>query len=97
MPLSRTFGSITVTALTDAEGPFFQPCAEAFRDATEAQWREADRRDPAAVTADGEWWLPFRAFAPRTGDGPATLVDVGPPASSGCSTATPTSPPGYAP
>ncbi|SCF14025.1 MBL fold metallo-hydrolase [Micromonospora mirobrigensis] len=77
MPLSRTLGSITVTALTDAEGPFFQPRAEAFPDATPAQWREADRRDPATVTPGGEWWLPFRAFALRTGDGPVTLVDAG--------------------
>ncbi|MBY8874345.1 MBL fold metallo-hydrolase [Micromonospora sp. PLK6-60] len=77
MPLSRTLGSITVTALTDGEGPFFQPRAEAFPDATEAHWREADRRDPGAVTADGRWWLRFRAFALRTGDGPVTLVDAG--------------------
>ncbi|MFC4146147.1 MBL fold metallo-hydrolase [Micromonospora mangrovi] len=77
MPLSRTLGSITVTALTDGEGPFFQPRATAFPDATDALWREADRRDPASVTADGRWWLPFRSFALRTGDGPVTLVDAG--------------------
>ncbi|MBM0227183.1 MBL fold metallo-hydrolase, partial [Micromonospora sp. ATA51] len=77
MPLSRTLGSITVTALTDGEGPFFQPRAEAFPDATEAQWREADRRDPGSVTADGEWWLQFRSFAVRDDDGPVTLVDAG--------------------
>ncbi|MEH0845759.1 MBL fold metallo-hydrolase [Micromonospora sp. CPCC 205711] len=77
MPLSRTLGSITVTALTDGEGPFFQPRTEAFPAATAAQWREADRRDPAAVTADGRWWLPFRSFALRAGDGPVTLVDAG--------------------
>ncbi|MEV0154318.1 MBL fold metallo-hydrolase [Micromonospora sp. NPDC050686] len=77
MPVSRTLGSITVTALTDGEGLFFQPRTEAFPDATEAHWREADRRDPGAVTADGEWWLPFRAFALRTGDGPVMLVDAG--------------------
>ncbi|GAA4574849.1 MBL fold metallo-hydrolase [Micromonospora coerulea] len=77
MPLSRTLGSITVTALTDGEGPFFQPRAEAFPDATAAHWREADRRDPGAVTADGRWWLPFRSFAIRAGDGPVTLVDAG--------------------
>lgn len=77
MPLSRTLGSITVTALTDGEGPFFQPRAEAFPDATPEQWRAADRRDPASVTADGQWWLPFRSFALRAGDGPVTLVDAG--------------------
>ncbi|WP_346538290.1 MBL fold metallo-hydrolase [Micromonospora sp. DPT] len=77
MPLSRTLGSITVTALTDGEGAFFQPRTEAFPDATAAHWREADRRDPTSVTADGRWWLPFRSFAVRAGDGPVTLVDAG--------------------
>ncbi|PZF87501.1 MBL fold metallo-hydrolase, partial [Micromonospora deserti] len=77
MPLRRTLGSITVTALTDAEGPFFQPREEAFPDATPERWREADRRDPTSVTADGGWWLRFRSFALRNGDGPVTLVDAG--------------------
>ncbi|MCM0674734.1 MBL fold metallo-hydrolase [Micromonospora phytophila] len=77
MPPRRTLGSITVTALTDGEGPFFQPRAEAFPDATPEQWRAADQRDPASVTPDGRWWLPFRSFALRTGDGPVTLVDAG--------------------
>ncbi|MEU5905757.1 MBL fold metallo-hydrolase [Micromonospora sp. NPDC047467] len=77
MPLSRTLGSITVTALTDGEGPFFQPRADAFPTATAAHWREADRRDPSSVTADGQWWLQFRSFALRVGDGPVTLVDAG--------------------
>ncbi|MFE9688387.1 MBL fold metallo-hydrolase [Micromonospora sp. NPDC005806] len=77
MPLTHTVGSITVTALVDGAGPFFQPREEAFPDATPAQWREADRRDPATVTPDGRWWLPFRCFALRTGDGPVTLVDAG--------------------
>ncbi|MGC4817614.1 MBL fold metallo-hydrolase [Micromonospora sp. DT63] len=77
MPFSRTLGSITVTAITDGEGAFFQPREEAFPHATAAQWEEADRRDPASVTADGRWWLPFRSFAIRSGDGPVTLVDAG--------------------
>ncbi|WP_091102985.1 MBL fold metallo-hydrolase [Micromonospora citrea] len=77
MPPRRTLGSITVTALTDGEGPFFQPREEAFPDATGEHWRAADRRDPGAVTADGRWWLPFRSFAIRAGDGPVTLVDAG--------------------
>ncbi|MER7439772.1 MBL fold metallo-hydrolase [Micromonospora avicenniae] len=77
MPLSRTLGSITVTALSDGEGPFFQPRGEAFPGATEAHWRAADRLDPGAVTGDGRWWLRFRAFAVRVGDGPVTLVDAG--------------------
>ena len=29
------------------------------------------------MTADGRWWLPFRSFAIRAGDGPVTLVDAG--------------------
>ncbi|MFI7573423.1 MBL fold metallo-hydrolase [Micromonospora sp. NPDC049497] len=77
MPLSRILGSITVTALSDGEGPFFQPREEAFPDATPGQWRAADRRDPASTTADGRWWLSFRSFALRAGDGPVTLVDAG--------------------
>ncbi|MGC4767616.1 MBL fold metallo-hydrolase [Micromonospora sp. DT44] len=77
MPLSRTLGSITITALTDGEGAFFQPRDEAFPHATAAHWAEADRRDPGSVTADGQWWLPFRSFAMRSGDGPVTLVDAG--------------------
>lgn len=77
MPLTHTVGSITVTALVDGAGPFFQPREEAFPDATPAHWRAADACDPAAVTPDGRWWLPFRCFALRTGDGPVTLVDAG--------------------
>ncbi|MFG2057668.1 MBL fold metallo-hydrolase [Micromonospora sp. NPDC048930] len=77
MPLDHTVGSITVTALLDGAGPFFQPREEAFPDATAAQWAAADRRDPDTVTPDGRWWLPFRCFALRTGDGPVTLVDAG--------------------
>ncbi|MFE9200568.1 MBL fold metallo-hydrolase [Micromonospora sp. NPDC007230] len=77
MPLTHTIGSITVTALVDGAGPFFQPREEAFPDATADQWRAADRRDPDTVTPDGRWWLPFRCFALRTGDGPVTLVDAG--------------------
>ncbi|MEU6207601.1 MBL fold metallo-hydrolase [Micromonospora musae] len=77
MPLSRSLGSITVTAITDGEGPFFEPRTAAFPAATARQWREADRRDPAAVTPDGRWWLGFRCFAIRVGDGPVTLVDAG--------------------
>jgi glyoxylase-like metal-dependent hydrolase (beta-lactamase superfamily II) len=68
---------LTVTALQDAEGPFFQPRTEAFPDATAEQWAAADALDPAAVTADGEWWLRFRSYAIRYDDGPVTLVDAG--------------------
>ncbi|MDG4789815.1 MBL fold metallo-hydrolase [Micromonospora sp. WMMD1102] len=79
--LSRRVGPVTVVALPDAEGLFFQPRAEAFPTATAAHWRLADERDPGAVTADGRWRLPFRCFALRFDDGPdagrVVLVDAG--------------------
>ena len=77
MPLTQTIGRLTVTALEDAAGPFFMPRAEAFPTATAAQWAAADAADPAARTADGEWWLAFRSYAIRSADGPVTLVDAG--------------------
>ncbi|MGX6602732.1 MBL fold metallo-hydrolase [Micromonosporaceae bacterium Da 78-11] len=77
MPLTHTLGPITVTALQDAEGPFPTPREEAFPDATAEQWAEADALDPAARTEAGQWWLRFRSFAIRAGDGPVTLVDAG--------------------
>ena len=77
MPLTHTIGRLTITALEDASGPFFSPRAEAFPDATAAQWASADLADPAAATAEGEWWLRFRAYAIRRHDGPVTLVDAG--------------------
>ncbi|TXS50093.1 MBL fold metallo-hydrolase [Streptomyces sp. t39] len=69
-------GSTEIIALADAEGPFFAPRAEAFPEATAAQWAEADRRDPGAVDAKGRWRLQFRAFAIR-GDQGLTVVDTG--------------------
>ncbi|WP_433300815.1 MBL fold metallo-hydrolase [Actinoplanes sp. CA-030573] len=78
MPLTHTIGQLTITALEDAAGPFFLPRAEAFPEATASQWAAADAADPAAVTAEGEWWLRFRSYAIRRGDsGPVTLVDAG--------------------
>jgi glyoxylase-like metal-dependent hydrolase (beta-lactamase superfamily II) len=78
MPLTHAAGPFTITALQDAEGPFFLPRAEAFPNATAAQWAAADEADPAAVTGDGEWRLRFRSYAIRRGDdGPVTLVDAG--------------------
>ncbi|MEU8815123.1 MBL fold metallo-hydrolase [Actinoplanes sp. NPDC048796] len=77
MPVTHAVGRLTVIALEDAAGPFFMPRAEAFPDATAEQWAAADAADPAAVTAEGEWWLRFRSYAVRAGDGPVTLVDAG--------------------
>ncbi|GAA3911307.1 MBL fold metallo-hydrolase [Actinoplanes auranticolor] len=78
MSAIRTLGPLTVTALSDAEGPHFDRRQDALPDATAEQWAAADERDPGARTADGRWWLRFRSFAIRYGDsGPVTLVDAG--------------------
>jgi glyoxylase-like metal-dependent hydrolase (beta-lactamase superfamily II) len=77
MPLTHTVGPLTILALEDAEGPFFLPRAEAFPSAAAGQWAEADAADPAAVSDGGQWWLRFRSYAIRHGDGPVTLVDAG--------------------
>jgi glyoxylase-like metal-dependent hydrolase (beta-lactamase superfamily II) len=77
VPSSRVLGDLTVIALQDAEGPFFEPRATAFPAATARHWAAADAFDPAARSADGGWWLRFRAFAIRYADGPVTLVDAG--------------------
>lgn len=69
-------GSTEIIALADGDGPFFSPRAEAFPQATAAQWAEADRYDPGAVDAEGRWRLQFRAYAIR-GDKGLTLVDAG--------------------
>lgn len=75
MPISRAFGPFTVVALEDGQGPHMTR-AEAFPSATAEQWAAADAVDPAALR-DGDWWLSFRSFAVRRGDGPVTLVDAG--------------------
>lgn len=69
-------GSTEIIALADGEGPFFSPRAEAFPEATAAQWAEVDRYDPGAVDAEGRWRLQFRAYAIR-GDKGLTVVDAG--------------------
>ncbi|MBM7439340.1 MBL fold metallo-hydrolase [Streptomyces sp. HB132] len=69
-------GSTEIIALADGEGPFFSPRAEAFPEATAAQWAEADRYDPGAVDAEGRWRLQFRAYAIRADQG-ITVVDAG--------------------
>jgi glyoxylase-like metal-dependent hydrolase (beta-lactamase superfamily II) len=69
-------GSTEIIALTDSEGPFFSPRAEAFPEATAAQWAQADRYDPGSVDSEGRWWLQFRAYAIRGSKG-LTVVDAG--------------------
>ncbi|WP_371602767.1 MBL fold metallo-hydrolase [Streptomyces sp. NBC_01220] len=69
-------GATEIIALPDGEGPFFSPRAEAFPEASAAQWAEADRYDPGAVDAEGRWRLRFRAYAIR-GDNGVTVVDAG--------------------
>ncbi|TDD46072.1 MBL fold metallo-hydrolase [Nonomuraea terrae] len=69
-------GSTEIIALADGEGPFFSPRAEAFPEATAAQWAEADRYDPGAVDAEGRWRLQFRAYAIHSDKG-LTIVDAG--------------------
>lgn len=77
MPISRRLGHLTVTALEDGAGPFFTPRHEAFPTATEAHWTAVDDFDPGSVTASGQWWLRFRAFAITEDSGRTTLVDAG--------------------
>ncbi|GAA0795870.1 MBL fold metallo-hydrolase [Spirilliplanes yamanashiensis] len=77
MPVSRNFGPLSVTALQDAEGPFFEPRETAIPAASPAQWAAADAFDPGSVDEHGRWRLHFRCFAVRHGDGPVTLVDAG--------------------
>jgi glyoxylase-like metal-dependent hydrolase (beta-lactamase superfamily II) len=77
MPLSRTLGELTVIALQDAEAAHFDRREDAIPDATPQDWAAADVIDPGSSTADGRWWLRFRSFAIRYGDGPVILVDAG--------------------
>jgi glyoxylase-like metal-dependent hydrolase (beta-lactamase superfamily II) len=77
MPLTHTIGDLTVIALNDAEAPHFDRREDAIPAATQQDWAAADAVDPGALTADGRWWLRFRSFAIRYGDGPVTLVDAG--------------------
>jgi glyoxylase-like metal-dependent hydrolase (beta-lactamase superfamily II) len=73
----RTVGSSTVVALLDATGPFFAPRQEAFPDATQRQWDQADRLDPDALGEDGRWNLQFRCFAVISDPSGTIVVDAG--------------------
>jgi glyoxylase-like metal-dependent hydrolase (beta-lactamase superfamily II) len=78
MPLVRSFGPVSILALTDAADTYFQPREEAFPDATAELWRRADEADPDARTDDGEWLLRFRCYALRLdGTGRVIMVDAG--------------------
>jgi glyoxylase-like metal-dependent hydrolase (beta-lactamase superfamily II) len=70
-------GSTEIIALADGAGPFsFSSRAEAFPEATAAQWAVTDRFDPDSVDAEGRWRLQFRAFAVRSEQG-LVVVDAG--------------------
>jgi glyoxylase-like metal-dependent hydrolase (beta-lactamase superfamily II) len=73
----REFGGVSVHALCDGAGPFFQPRRDAFPQATQAQWEAADRLDPAAAGPDGTWLLHFHCYAIRWPGGRVVLVDAG--------------------
>jgi glyoxylase-like metal-dependent hydrolase (beta-lactamase superfamily II) len=77
VPLRKSLGATTVTALDDGVGPYFRPRREAFPQAIDDQWRSADELDPKARSVDGEWLLRFRCFTVRAPDGTLTLVDTG--------------------
>jgi glyoxylase-like metal-dependent hydrolase (beta-lactamase superfamily II) len=77
MPVSHTIGDLTIIALEDAAAAHFDRREDAIPAATPQDWAAADAIDPSALTADGRWWLRFRSFAIRYGDGPVTLVDAG--------------------
>ncbi|MFI6263283.1 hypothetical protein [Micromonospora sp. NPDC051006] len=59
MTVSRTIGGVTVLAIEDDDGPFFEPREVAFPRVDPRLWAEADQRDPASVR-DGNWHLRFR-------------------------------------
>ncbi|MFI6333303.1 MBL fold metallo-hydrolase, partial [Micromonospora chersina] len=76
MSINRNFGGVTVLALEDGAGPFFEPREVAFPEADQRLWVEADRLDPTSVR-DGSWQLRFRCFALRFDDGRTIMVDTG--------------------
>ena len=75
--MRRKLGELTVIALDDGDGPHFDRREEAIPAATPQNWAAADALDPAALSADGRWWLRFWTYAIRYDDGPVTLVDAG--------------------
>ncbi|GLY65207.1 MBL fold metallo-hydrolase [Amycolatopsis taiwanensis] len=74
---TQAVGRLDVVALVDASGPFFRPRNEVLLGATDDDWEQAQRIDPGAFGADGEWRLDFRCFAIRRPDGRVALIDAG--------------------
>lgn len=74
---AEAVGSFEVLPLKDASGPFFEPAATAFPEATPTDWARARRVDPAAFGPDGAWFLDFRCYAVRRPNGRYVLVDTG--------------------
>lgn len=70
-------GPWQITALLDADGPFFVPTDEAFSGATQGDWDRARRLDPGAFGPDNTWHLDFRCFAVRLPRGGYALIDTG--------------------
>lgn len=66
-----------ITALLDAQGPFFLPNDRAFTGATQEDWDRARGLDPGAFGPDDTWHLDFRCFAVRLPRGGHALVDTG--------------------
>jgi glyoxylase-like metal-dependent hydrolase (beta-lactamase superfamily II) len=70
-------GTLEVTALLDASGPFFESWTHAFPNGTDEDFARARTVDPEAFNDDGLWHLDFHCFAIRRPDGHITLVDAG--------------------
>lgn len=69
-------GDARITAVLDAEGPFFAPLRETFPDASDDAWRAARQIDPTSMREPDTWWLAFRAYVVEVG-GLVVLVDTG--------------------
>jgi glyoxylase-like metal-dependent hydrolase (beta-lactamase superfamily II) len=71
-----TVGGATVTALLDAEGPFFLPLSEAFPTADPGVLERAELLDPDPRPSPDRWWLAFRVYVVEAA-GRLVLVDTG--------------------
>ncbi|MEV5981918.1 MBL fold metallo-hydrolase [Streptomyces sp. NPDC052114] len=75
--VARRAGAFEVLALLDAHGPFPGRRQDHFAGATAADWRRAERIDPAAFGPGDTWELDFHCHAIRRPGGRVTLVDTG--------------------